>query len=81
LTYLASNVTAPSVLPVEVVPLVILVGELTQSESASGSALDITVEISHALDESLSEIQARYFRDSDVGKEIAQVLVEEREHL
>jgi ADP-ribosylglycohydrolase len=70
-----------SVLSLEVVPLVIPVGELTQSESVSGGALDITIDISQALDESLPEIQAQYFRDSDMGDEVEQVLVEEREYL
>jgi hypothetical protein len=59
----------------EVVPLVVPVGELTRSESASVGASDIALEISHALGESLSEIQAWYFRDNDVG-EVDQILAE-----
>jgi hypothetical protein len=35
-------------------------GELTQSESVSARASDIALEISHALGESLSEIQANW---------------------
>jgi hypothetical protein len=46
------------------------VGELTCLESISGGASDIAIEISHALDVSLSEIQARYFRDSDESDEV-----------
>jgi hypothetical protein len=53
---LASYVTAPSILPLEVVPLTVPVGELTRSESTSGGALDIAAYISHALRESMSEI-------------------------
>jgi hypothetical protein len=47
----------------------------------SGGASDIAVDISHALGESLSEICALYFRDSDMGNEVDQVLVQEQEHL
>jgi hypothetical protein len=65
----------------EVVPLVIPVGELTCLESTSGGASDVAIDISHALGESLSEIRARYFRDSDTGDEIEQVLAEGRELL
>jgi hypothetical protein len=39
------------------------------------------VEISQALDISLSEIQAQYFRDSDTSSEVEQVLVEEQDLL
>jgi hypothetical protein len=68
----------PLVLSSEVVPLVILVGELTCLESISGGTLDIAVNISHTLWESLSEIQAWYFRDSNKGNEVVWVLVEEQ---
>jgi hypothetical protein len=81
LTYLASYDTAPSALPLEVVPLIILVGELTRSESTSGDTSGIAINISHALGESLFEIQAWYFRDSDTGDEVEQVLTEEQERL
>jgi hypothetical protein len=66
------------VLPSEVVPLVVPVGELTRSESISGGALD---DISHALGESLSEIQAWYVRDSDGSDEVEWVLVGEWDRL
>jgi GAF domain-containing protein len=39
------------------------------------------MDISHALGESLSEIQAQYFRDSDESDRIDWVLEEERDHL
>jgi hypothetical protein len=80
LTYLASHVTAPSVLLSEVVPLIVPVGELMQSEPVSSRASDIAVEISNTLGESLSEIWAQYFRDSDVG-DIDWDLAKERDHL
>jgi hypothetical protein len=54
-------------------------GELTQSESMSAGASDVALEISHALGESLSEIQAQYF-GNDMG-DVVRVLAEEREHL
>jgi hypothetical protein len=63
------------------VPLVILVGELTRSESTSGGTSCIAVDISNTLGESLSEIWARYFRDSDESNKVEQVLVEEQDHL
>jgi hypothetical protein len=62
------------------VPLVVPVGELTNSASVSGDS-GIAMEISQALDVSLSEIQARYFRDSDVSSEVEQVLAEKRDIL
>jgi hypothetical protein len=49
----------------EVLPLIVPVGELTHLESASGGTLGIAVDISHTLRESLSKIQAWYFGDSD----------------
>jgi hypothetical protein len=65
----------------EVVPLVVLVGELTHSESISDGTSGIVVDIGHVLGESLSEIQAQYFRDSDKSAIMEQMLVEERDHL
>jgi hypothetical protein len=62
------------------VPLVILAGEPTHPKPASGEP-GTTVEISQALDVSLSEIQAQYFRDSDVSSEVEQVLAEEQDIL
>jgi hypothetical protein len=64
----------PSVLPSEVVPLVVPVGELTCSESASGGTSSIAVEISHALGESLSEIRDQYFGGSTESDRVEQVL-------
>jgi hypothetical protein len=49
-------------------------------ESTSGGASDVDMEISHALDVSLSKIQARYFRDSDVGDEVERIMAEEWDH-
>jgi hypothetical protein len=63
------------------VPLVVLVGELTRSESTSGSTSGIVIDISHTLGESLSEIWARYSRDSDESDSIDRVLEEEQDHL
>jgi hypothetical protein len=62
------------------VPLVILVGEPTHPKPASGEP-GTAVEISQALDVSLSEIQAQYFRDSDMSSEVEQVLAEEQDIL
>jgi hypothetical protein len=56
------------------------VEELTRSTSASAGASDIALEISHALGESLSVVQAQYFRDNDMG-ELEGILAEERDHL
>jgi hypothetical protein len=39
------------------------------------------MDISHALGESLSEIWAQYFRDSDESDRIDRVLEEEQDHL
>jgi hypothetical protein len=58
-------------------PLIISVGALTHSESASeGSGL--AVAISEVLSISLSEVQAWYFRDSDTSSKVDRVLAEER---
>jgi hypothetical protein len=54
--------------------------ELTRSESESVGASDIALEISHALGESLSIVQAQYFRDNDVGT-LEGILAKERERL
>jgi hypothetical protein len=65
LTYLASYVTAPSVLPSEVVPLqVVLIEDLTRS-SPSESLLPEAV--SEALGISLSEVLNLYFGELDEG--------------
>jgi hypothetical protein len=80
LTYLASYITAPSVLPVEVVPLIVPVGTLTRSESTSDVS-GLAVAISEVLDISLSEVQAQYFGDSDKSNEVDRVLGEERDAL
>jgi hypothetical protein len=77
LTYLASYVTAPLVLPEEVVPSVIPVGILTHSESVSEmSGLSIT--ISTVLDISLSEARDRYFRSSGTNSDMYQRMAEEQ---
>jgi hypothetical protein len=80
LTYLAPYATALSVLPSEVVPLVVPVEQLTRSASASIGASDIALNISHTLGESLSVVQAQYFGDNDVGK-LEGILADERDHL
>jgi hypothetical protein len=80
LTYLASYATVPLVLLSEVVPLVVPVEELTRSASVSAGASNIALEISHALGESLSVVQAQYFGDNDVG-ELEGILADERDHL
>jgi hypothetical protein len=54
--------------------------ELTRSESESVGASDIALEISHALGESLSVVQAWCFGDNDVGA-VEGILAEEQEHL
>jgi hypothetical protein len=65
LTYLASYVTAPSVLPSEVVPLqVVPIEDLTRS-SPSESLLPEAV--SEALGISLSEVLNLYFGELDKG--------------
>jgi hypothetical protein len=64
----------------EVVPLVVPIGTLTRSESTSEES-GLAIEISHALGESLSEIQDRCFRSDSESKEVEQVLAEERDLL
>jgi hypothetical protein len=54
------------------------VEELTRSASASARASDIALEISHALGESLSVVQAQYFGDNDMGK-LEGILAKERD--
>jgi hypothetical protein len=87
LTYLAIYVTAPLVLPVEVAPLTIVPME----SLARSSLLDLEVDrlahdlemgVGDALGMSLSEVHARYFRDSDKGEdsEVGQDLVEEHNY-
>jgi hypothetical protein len=86
LTYIAVYATAPSVLPVEVVPPVIAVEELTRSSSEDeGVGLlmeDLELGVSEALGISLSEVHAWYFRDSDKSDEsqVNQDLVEEHNY-
>jgi hypothetical protein len=41
----------------------------------------LAVEISEALNISLSEVQAQYFRGSDTSSEVGQVMAEEQYHL
>jgi hypothetical protein len=43
--------------------------------------LGIAVDVSHALGESLSEIRAQCFRDSDESNVVEQVLAEDWDHL
>jgi hypothetical protein len=62
LTYSAPYVTALLVLPSEVVPLVVLVKELTRSSSGASALLDVMRE---ALGISLSEVHDLYFGDLD----------------
>jgi hypothetical protein len=76
----APYVTAPLVLPLEVVPSVVPIDELMQSDPISSEVLDITLEISNVLGESLSEVCAQYFRDSDEG-DVDRDLAEERDRL
>jgi hypothetical protein len=64
----------------EVVLLVVPVGTLTHSESASDES-GLAVEISDVLNISLSEVQARYFRGSNMSSEVDWVMAEERYHL
>jgi hypothetical protein len=68
LTYLASYVTAPSVLCSEVVPPLVAVEDLTQSLSdveVERRMEELELRVSEALGISLLEVHARYFRDSD----------------
>jgi hypothetical protein len=60
----------------EVVPLVVPIGTLTRSESASGE-LGLAIEISHALGESLSEIWDWYFMGSGESDRVELMLAEE----
>jgi hypothetical protein len=62
LTYSAPYVTAPSVLPSEVVPLVVPVEELTRSSSGASVLPEA---VSEVLGISLSELHDLYFRDVD----------------
>jgi hypothetical protein len=63
LIYLASYVTAPSVLPLEVVPPILVpVDSLTISSSDSGA---LELEVSEALGISLSEVHDLYFGGID----------------
>jgi hypothetical protein len=64
----------------EVVPLIVPVGELTHLESIS-SDLGLAVEISQVLNISLSEVHAWYFRDSDMNSKVEKVLQEEWDYL
>jgi hypothetical protein len=66
------------VLPSEVVPLVVPVDELMQSEPVSSMVSDVALEISDTLGESLSIIHDWYFRDSD---EVDRDLAEEHDRL
>jgi hypothetical protein len=68
----------PSVLPSEVVSLVVLVNELMQLDPVSSKVSEVAIEISDALWESLSTIHAWYFRDNDKGN---RNLAEECDHL
>jgi hypothetical protein len=65
----------------EVVPLVVPVGELTRSASVSGGTSSVAIEISHALGESLSEIQEWYFGGSNASDGVERVLAEEQDYL
>jgi hypothetical protein len=58
LTFLASYVTAPSVLPMEVAHLLVLVEELTRSSSPASMLPTV---LSEALGISLADVMARYF--------------------
>jgi hypothetical protein len=62
LTYLAPYVTAPSVLPSEVVPLVVAVEELTRSSSGESMLPEA---VSEALGISLSEVLDLYLGGID----------------
>jgi hypothetical protein len=68
------------VLPSEVVPLIVPVGELTHLESVSGDS-GLAVEISQVLDISLSKVNAQYFGGSDASNEVEKVLQGEWDHL
>jgi hypothetical protein len=64
----------------EVVSLIVPMGTLTCSESTSDES-GLAVEISEVLNINLSEVQAQYFRDSDMSSEVDQVISEELYHL
>jgi hypothetical protein len=76
----------PSVLPVEVVPPVVAVTELTRSLSEDeevGLLMGkLELGVSEALGISLSEVHAWYFRDSNEGEDskVGRDLVEERNY-
>jgi hypothetical protein len=70
LTYLASYVTVPSVLQVEVTHPLVSVAELTHSSSPA-SMLPAT--LSKALGISLSEVMDRYFNGSDEAERVRRI--------
>jgi hypothetical protein len=70
LTYLASYDTAPSVLPLEVAPLVVPVEELTRSSSPA-SMLPTT--LSEVLGISLSDVMAQYFDGSEESERVRRI--------
>jgi hypothetical protein len=66
LTYLASYITAPSVLHSEVVPPLVAVEDLTRSsldEEIEQRVEELECGVSEALGISLSEVWDRYFQD------------------
>jgi hypothetical protein len=67
LTYLASYVTAPSVLPAEVAIPLIPVEELTHSSSPKSM---LPAALSEALGISLSEVMNRYYSGSNEVKRV-----------
>jgi hypothetical protein len=71
LTYLASYVTAPSVLPSEVVPpQVVPIEDLTRSSSPASMLL---AALSEALGISLSTVMDRYFNGSQDSERVRQI--------
>jgi hypothetical protein len=70
---LAPYVTALLVLPLEVVFPLVVVEDLTRTSSVSDEVMEKRMDeselgVSEALGISLSEVQARYFRDSDTSE-------------
>jgi hypothetical protein len=75
LTYLAPYVTAPSVLPLEVVPpAMVPINELTRSSSG-----ELSVPVSEALGISLSEVHDMYFGNRSENERVC-IVEEAQEH-
>jgi hypothetical protein len=70
LTYLASYVTAPSVLPMEVARPLVPIEELTRSSSPASM---LPTALSEALGISLSEVMVRYFDGSEESERVHRI--------